>query len=171
MNRASKEFQTDMEVQFARKNAQERAGIIVDQYFSLSESRQSQGKSRPSLRLRKMLRRWLYDDAQSPDRDAVVLHALVKASRQSGAPVVEAGEKSSYSLDEVSAMYGVDPWTIRMWINRFGILTSRLDHQGDVLLTPQDTARIGMVARLARVKGLSVDDVRRHLETDEQVER
>jgi transposase len=33
-------------------------------------------------------------------------------------------EMSCYSIDEVSKMFGVNPWMIRPWVNRFYILSA-----------------------------------------------
>lgn len=165
----NKDFLNQIEDTFSQKTAKERAGIIVDQYFYLSEAKQNRGKSRTSLRLRKILRRWLSASGDCPEQDTVVLRVLLKASLQSGISVMPM-KKNSYSLAEVSAMYGLNPWTIRMWINRFGILESRLNREGDLVIGAQDVERIGMICRLTRIGGLSVEDVRQRLESGDSGE-
>lgn len=72
-------------------------------------------------------------------------------------------DKTSYSLDEVSAMYGVDTWTIRMWINRFDIPMSCPGPFGERRLTRERAAQIGTISRLTKVGGLTVEDVRQYI--------
>lgn len=162
----NKEFLNRIEEEFSQKDAKERADIIVDQYFHLSEARQNRGKDLPPARVRKILREWLHTSGDCPEQDTAVLRALLKAASQSGVPVKPL-EKSSYSLGEVSAMYGLNPWTIRMWINRFGILRSRLNREGDVVIGSEDVERIGAICHLTRIGGLSIEDVRQRLESGE----
>jgi len=78
--------------------------------------------------------------------------------------------KNLLTIDQVSAMFGVDVWTIRLWINRFKILGSRLDKNDDILFTPEDVKRIESIFRLTKKKGTSLQDVRTHLEEMEENE-
>ena len=68
------------------------------------------------------------------------------------------------AIDEVSAMFGVNVWTIRLWINRFKILGSRLGKHDNILLTPENVKRIESICWLTKKKGMSLQNVRTHLE-------
>uniref|UniRef100_S0DDG3 HTH merR-type domain-containing protein n=1 Tax=termite gut metagenome TaxID=433724 RepID=S0DDG3_9ZZZZ len=69
-----------------------------------------------------------------------------------------------YPLEEVSYMLDVDPWTIQMWVNRFGgMLTPRRDAEGNLLFTPRDVARIAEIRRMAKIKGITIHDIMKHI--------
>jgi DNA-binding transcriptional MerR regulator len=74
-------------------------------------------------------------------------------------------KKPFYSLDEVSAKYDIDPWIIRMWVNRFDIQEFQIGRNGGVKLSPQGVEQVGMIHRLLRVEGMSAKDIRKYLGT------
>jgi len=75
----------------------------------------------------------------------------------------EPAEKSCHSIEDVAELYGVNPWTIRLWIDRFGIPGHFVDANGGIWFSPRAAEQIGTICRLMKKK-LKLEDVRKHLE-------
>jgi DNA-binding transcriptional MerR regulator len=69
--------------------------------------------------------------------------------------------KPCRTLDEVSELYGVDPWTIRLWVDRFDIPHTAA-RNGGMRFSPRAVERIGTILRLAKT-GMGLEDARKHL--------
>jgi DNA-binding transcriptional MerR regulator len=78
---------------------------------------------------------------------------------------MEHEEKSYRTLDEVAGLYGVNPWTIRLWTDRLRTLEYTVDPGGDLLFAPRDVEQIGVVCRLVKEK-MKLENVRRYLESE-----
>lgn len=74
-------------------------------------------------------------------------------------------EKFCHSIDDIKELYSLDPWTIRLWVNRFETLTHISTADGGILFTPQAVEQIGAICRLMKKK-MSLDDVRKYLESE-----
>jgi hypothetical protein len=103
------------------------------------------------------------DIFREEEKDPAGIRGSIK-SPAPGGPM----RKAFYSLDEVSARYGIDPWTVRMWVHRFGIMVSRLNRNGNIVLSAENAEKIGTICRLVRegespAEELSVEKVRQHL--------
>ena len=72
-------------------------------------------------------------------------------------------QKKCYSIDEVSEMFGLNEWTIRMWCNRFDILKCSRDEKGDMVFYPENVRMIGMICYLIKTKGIKLTDVKKYL--------
>ncbi|MDR2911017.1 MAG: MerR family transcriptional regulator [Bacteroidales bacterium] len=72
-------------------------------------------------------------------------------------------DKSPKSLDEVSEMFNVSKWTIRMWIDRFSIVDHTVDKNGGIWFKPHVVEQIEVVCDLVKTKGMNLESVRKHL--------
>lgn len=66
------------------------------------------------------------------------------------------------SIVDTAELYGVNPWTIRMWIDRFEILERSIDTDGSLILSPRAMEQIGEIRSLIK-KRMTVEDVRKYL--------
>ncbi|MDR2911001.1 MAG: helix-turn-helix domain-containing protein [Bacteroidales bacterium] len=77
---------------------------------------------------------------------------------------VNIAEKLHYSVDDIKGLYGLDQWTIRMWVDRF-----EFEHltmaDNRILFTQQAVYQIGVICRLMKKK-MKLEDVRRYLESE-----
>jgi hypothetical protein len=71
--------------------------------------------------------------------------------------------KNYYYIGEVSEMFGINVWTIRLWINRFDILHPFRNINGHIVFASDDVERIGIIYRLTKVEGMTFGRVRKHL--------
>lgn len=75
---------------------------------------------------------------------------------------VNSEEKVYYSIDAIAEHYGLAPWTIRMWVNRFDQLDYILDTDGNILFSPHAVEQIGEICRLKK-KRMKIEEVRKYL--------
>ncbi len=73
-------------------------------------------------------------------------------------------EKLRCSLGEVMELYGLDQWTIRMWVAWFGIPGHLSTADGDMLFTRPAVEQIGEICRLTKKK-MKIKEIRKHLES------
>ncbi len=73
-------------------------------------------------------------------------------------------EKLHYSIDDVMELYGLDQWTIRMWVAWFGIPGHLSTADGDMLFTRPAVEQIGEICRLTKKK-MKIKEIRKHLES------
>ena len=76
----------------------------------------------------------------------------------------ELKKKSYYSLNELAEHFGVSVWTIRLWVNRFDILKPCFDKNDNLMFSSDDAERIGIICRLSKMKGMTLNRVRKYLE-------
>jgi DNA-binding transcriptional MerR regulator len=73
--------------------------------------------------------------------------------------------KKRYSLREVAEISGVNEWTIRLWANRlFDILKPRMDKHNNLSFSSEDVEKIKTINNLTKVKGMTMDGIRKHLQ-------
>jgi DNA-binding transcriptional MerR regulator len=72
--------------------------------------------------------------------------------------------KSYYSINELAELFGVNDWTIRLWVNRFKILTPHRNKNGTLLFTPEDAKRIGTICNLSKAKDITLRKIRKYFE-------
>lgn len=75
---------------------------------------------------------------------------------------VNSEEKACYSIGNITEFYGLSPWTIRMWANRFDQLEYFVDSDGGMWFSPRAVEQIGEICRLIKKK-MTLEDVRKHL--------
>jgi DNA-binding transcriptional MerR regulator len=73
--------------------------------------------------------------------------------------------KECYSINEVSEMFGLSEWTIRLWCNRIDILKPYRNETGDLMFTLVDVNHIETISRLVKKKRMKLKSVKKHLET------
>jgi DNA-binding transcriptional MerR regulator len=71
--------------------------------------------------------------------------------------------KDGLSIDEVADRFGVNVWTVRLWINRFTVLKPRRNVKGNLFFTSEDVEKIEAICRLTKVKGMKLEEARKHL--------
>ena len=71
------------------------------------------------------------------------------------------------SINELADMFGVNVWTIRLWADRFDILDPRRNEKDELMFTPADVERIGLISRLSKKQGVTLEDIRKYLEMSE----
>jgi DNA-binding transcriptional MerR regulator len=76
------------------------------------------------------------------------------------------GAENCRSINEVARMFGVNEWTIRLWIDRFEILKPRRDAGDKLYFSPTDVKRIKLIHDLTTIKDITLEDVRKHLENN-----
>ena len=79
--------------------------------------------------------------------------------------------KNYYSIDEVAEMLGINVWTIRLWINRFDALKFRMDEEGKLFFAPEEVDKIGLIYRLSKKDGMTLEDVQKHLKLGSSISR
>jgi len=78
---------------------------------------------------------------------------------------VTAPDKYCYSIDSVAELYGLDRWTIRMWMNRFDMRGYTFTADGEIMFSMRTVERIGTVCRLVK-KRMTLRDVREYLDSE-----
>lgn len=76
--------------------------------------------------------------------------------------MIPANKETYYSIEDIAELYNINPWTIRMWVDRFSELDYITDKNGDILFTPHGKKQIGDIRSLAK-KRMKIEDVRKHL--------
>ena len=71
--------------------------------------------------------------------------------------------ENDYSINRVAEMLDVDEWTIRLWADRFEMLTPRQNRKGDILFHPADVKKIELISKMTKKKGVALKDVRKVL--------
>jgi len=71
-------------------------------------------------------------------------------------------ETNNYrTISEVAEMFKVDVWTIRLWVNRIGLLKHGIDPKGELTFTGEEVEKIGLICRMIKTKGLKIKDIRK----------
>jgi DNA-binding transcriptional MerR regulator len=73
-------------------------------------------------------------------------------------------EKFRYSIDDITALHGMNEWTIRMWANRFKILEHIYDANDNIRFTPKAVELIGIIRDLTEKK-MKLADISEYLES------
>jgi DNA-binding transcriptional MerR regulator len=73
--------------------------------------------------------------------------------------------KRQYYIGEVANLFNANEWTIRLWANRFDSLKPRMDKKGNLMFVSADVDKIELLCKLTKQKGMTVDDVRKYLES------
>ncbi len=73
-------------------------------------------------------------------------------------------EELRYSIDDVTELYGLDQWTIRMWVDWFEIPVHLSADSDDRLFTWKGVEQIGMICRLMKKK-MKLKEIRKYLES------
>ncbi len=81
---------------------------------------------------------------------------------------VKPSEKLHYTIDDVMELYGLDRWTVRMWVDWFEIPGHMSAADGGILFTRQGVARIGVIRRLMKKK-MKLKEIRKYLESGDPV--
>ena len=71
--------------------------------------------------------------------------------------------KNYYPLNELAEHFGVSVWTIRLWANRFNMIKPHLDKKGNLMFSAENAERIGIICRLSKKKGMTLETVRKSL--------
>ena len=71
-------------------------------------------------------------------------------------------EEPLYSIDDIMELYGLDQWTIRMWIDRFEIQGYLSTADGGMLFTRRAAEQIGVICRLMK-KRMKLKEIREYL--------
>jgi len=74
-------------------------------------------------------------------------------------------QERRYSISEVADMLGVNAWTIRLWGDRFDILKSFRDEQGNIFYSSTDVKKIETIFRLTKKKGITIEKAKKSLES------
>jgi DNA-binding transcriptional MerR regulator len=73
-------------------------------------------------------------------------------------------EKLCYSIDNVMERYGLDQWTIRMWVDRFEFEHLTTD-DNRILVTQRAMEQIGVICGLMKKK-MKLEEVRKYIESE-----
>jgi DNA-binding transcriptional MerR regulator len=73
--------------------------------------------------------------------------------------------KNYRSIGEVSEMFGINVWTIRLWCDRFDILHPFRDINGHIVFASDDVERIGVIYRLTKIEGMTLKRVSKNLKS------
>ena len=69
--------------------------------------------------------------------------------------------KDYRTISEVAEMFKVDVWTIRLWVNRIGVIKHGIDDNGELTFADGEVQKIGVICRLAKKKGVKIRDIRK----------
>ncbi len=78
-------------------------------------------------------------------------------------------EELHYSIDDIMELYGLDQWTIRMWVDWFEIPGHLYASNGGILFARQAVEQIGVIWRLMKKK-IKIEEVRKYLESSNNLE-
>ncbi len=70
-----------------------------------------------------------------------------------------------YSIGDITDLYGLDEWTVRMWVDRFEIPGHISTADGGILFTLKAVECIGAIRRSMKNK-MKVKEIRKYLESD-----
>jgi DNA-binding transcriptional MerR regulator len=77
---------------------------------------------------------------------------------------MEHKEESCRTLDEIAELYGVNPWTIRLWVDRLNM--GHITYANDGMrFAPRAVEQIGVLCRLVKKK-MKLEEVCKYLESE-----
>ncbi len=82
---------------------------------------------------------------------------------------VNPGGKLHYSIDDVMELYGLDQWTIRMWVDWFEIPGHLSTADGGMLFSRRAAVQTGVIHRLMK-QGMKLKAIRKYLESGNRLE-
>jgi len=73
-------------------------------------------------------------------------------------------------ITEMAEMFGVNVWTIRLWVDRFDVLKPCRNEYGEISFPRADVKKVETICRLTKKRGMTLEKVRKHLLAIEEAE-
>lgn len=85
--------------------------------------------------------------------------------KNNGVLNIDREDERCYSTEDITEIYGLNQWTVRMWIDLFEMLERSFHDDKHLMLSRHAMKQIGVIYRLCKNK-MNIEDIRKYLESD-----